>query len=607
MDEQPMTKPIQNFLTVAEVRLRIMEWEDLPLNRRRTLCSAVKLPCRIGGKKSPATVRLDPAICLPAVDGASAIALGITPKTLQNQRAGLRYVLRRLGFLAPVRRSEPISDPDWASLEAGLPQRFHPHRLRAFMRFCAGRAVPSGGVTNADAQDYLRHLVASHGRKNARANVREALRQWNKMRGLVPGWPDTELALGPPEGQVQAPPLSAYPVHQQAEQYFAWLAQSPEDADEDDGAAHDPASPDTIETRKKALRLLLWGMVETGTAAADITRLDIMLQFDKAKQNLRFHRGRLGAPHPSRPGETLPTHGTGVLAATLGSLAVYCKLPSEAHAKLRRMLAVYRPKRQREIGDDLAALLDRLADPEIEARLLHLPQVLMHKARRLRDGWTSKGGVDHPPKPQEACWMAALAVAIEIELHLPLRIHDLARLQLDKELSVTQGSGRTPTEVHLRVTANKNGRLVETWLRGEAAKVLAEYLRDFRPLGPHPTTAWVFPNRDSEARPRVKNGFSEAITDAIHEHTGVHVNVHAFRAFAAALILTDNPHAIEDVRVMLGQGGFEIALRFYRRTNRQGAAGRLSNAISTRRQRSKPTVTPAGLPLDLARWRRGAA
>ncbi len=424
---------------------------------------------------------------------------------------------------------------------------------------------------------------------------------------LIAGWPGTALALGPPEGRVQAPPLSAYPVYQEAERYFGWLAQGPKEADEDDGAAHDPASPDTIETRKKALRLLLWGMVETGTEAEAITQLADLLQFDKAKRNLRFHRNRLGTPHPSRPAETLPTHGTGVLAATLASLAIYCKLPGEAHAKLRRMLAVYRPKPQREITEDLSKLLDRLADPEVEARLLHLPQLLMHKARRLRDGWTSKAGVNHPPKPLEGSWMAALAAAIEIELHLPLRIHDLARLRLDQELFVTQASGRRPPEVHLRVVASKNGRLVETWLRGEAVGLVVEYLRSFRPLGPHPTTAWVFPNRDREDRPRAKGGFSEAIADTIHEHTGVRVNVHAFRAFAAALILEDHPHAIEDIRALLGHAYFDVALRHYRRTNRQGAAQRLSEAISKRRHRARTSVSPAGLALDLAQRRRSAA
>ena len=429
------------------------------------------------------------------------------------------------------------------------------------------------------------------------------------MRPVIAGWPDTELALGPVEGRVQALPFSTYSASLQAEieRYLAWLAQDPEDADEDDETAHQAASPETVLTRRKGLRLLLWGAVETGHAPETLTQLADLVRFDLARQSLRWHRGRLGKRNPEKPAERLPTAGTALLAGTLQSLAVYFKLTGEANTRFRRMLAVYRPKPQREITGDLAALLDQLADPDVEGRLLHLPQMLMHKARRLRDGWTTKAGKNHPPKPFEGCWMAAMAAAIEIELHLPLRIHDLARLRQDEELFVTPANGRRPSEVHLRVVANKNGQLVETWLRDEAAELITEYLLKFRHLGPHPATAWVFPHRDREDRARAKNHFADAIADIIHEHTGVRVNVHAFRAFAAALVLEDNPHAIEDVRVLLGHAYFDTAFRFYRRTNRKGAAERLSDGLSKRRHRTRASALPGGLALDLAQQRRRTA
>lgn len=603
-----MNRSSQSFPTAAEALRRIEEWQDLEPSRRGSLKSAVNLLCRVGGKRAPATVRLDPDTCLPATDGASAQALGIKPKTHQNHRSGLRFVLRRLGVLAPARRREPIGDPAWAAMAEALPKRFHPHRLRAFMAHCASEAIAPGNVTSTTLGAYLRHRMESRGGPNVRADVREVARQWNRMRQLVPGWPQTELALGPVEGRAQALPLSTYPVDLQAdiERYLAWLARSPEDAIEDDEAAYEPASTATVDSRRKGIRLLLWGLVETGCAPETLTRLSDLVQFDLARQTLRWHRQRLGKVDPQRPSQILPTSGTGLLADTVQSLAANCGLADEPLTRLRRMLAVYRPKKQREISEDLSALLDRLSDPDVEARLLHLPGLLMRKARRLRDGWTDRAGVNHPPKPMEGVWVAALALAIEIELHLPLRIHDLTALRLDRELFVTQGSGRRTPEGHLRVVANKNARLVETWLRGEAAGILVEYLQDFRPLGPHPTTAWVFPNRDREDRPRAKGGFSEAIADTIHEHTGVRVNVHAFRAFAAAIILADNPHAVEDVRVILGHGSFDIAFRHYRRVNRQGAAQRLDDGLNKRRRRGRAIVAPAVLSPAPVLSRRGA-
>ncbi|MFC7694954.1 hypothetical protein ACFQY5_40760 [Paeniroseomonas aquatica] len=274
--------------------------------------------CRIDGEKAPSTVRLDPATCLPAMDGASLVALGISKKTHQNYRAALRRVLRRLGILAPAHKREPVTDADWAALVQALPAHFHPHRLRAYMGFCAAEAIAPGSVTNTTLEAYLRHRMESHGGPNIRSDVREVARQWNKMRTLIAGWPDTVLALGPPEGRVQALPFSAYPAAQpEVEGYLAWLAQGPEDAAEDDDTAHDPASPETIGTRKKGLRLLLWGLAKTGCAPEALTLADLM-RFELARQTLRWHRQRLGKPNPRKPTEMLPTPGTAMLADTPG-------------------------------------------------------------------------------------------------------------------------------------------------------------------------------------------------------------------------------------------------------------------------------------------------
>ena len=241
-----MQNPNRNFPTAAEALLRIQEWQDLPLSQRRSLASAVKLLCRIGGEKAPATVRLDPATCLPAIDGASAVALGLTAKTHQNYRAGLRRVLRDLGILAPAHRREPVSDAAWAALLQALPARFHPHRLRAFMGFCAARVDRA----RRRHQCHPRGLLAS-----PRGEPRRPEHPRGRARGgpaveqdapPIAGWPDTALALGPPEGRVQALPFSAYPAGLQTgiERHLAWLAQGPEETAEDDEAAHEPASPE---------------------------------------------------------------------------------------------------------------------------------------------------------------------------------------------------------------------------------------------------------------------------------------------------------------------------------------------------------------------------
>ena len=57
------------------------------------------------------------------------------------------------------------------------------------------------------------------------------------------------------------------------------------------------------------------------------------------------------------------------------------------------------------------------------------------------------------------------------------------------------------------------------------------------------------------------------------------MNVHVFRSFAALLIVERDPHALEDIRAILGHKSFDTAWRYYMRQNRLAAAARLGATI----------------------------
>ena len=580
----------QSFPTVAEALAAVAGWDDLALPRRKSLSTALRTYCRLGGKRAPETLRLDPARCLPEMDAAAPVALGISEQTLRNVRAGLRSVLRRLNLLAPVYRREAVSDPQWAGLIACLPSRFHPHRLRAFMEWCSGEGIAPDAVTPGALSDYLAHRVQARGGDNNRADVGEVARQWNKTGQVVEGWPPFQIALPPNEARPRALAFEAYPasLQEEVEHFLAWCVKDPEEDPYAEGA-REPLSAATAEGRKKAIRLLLWGLVETGTAPESLTDIKVLIQVDTAKRTLLWHRRRLGGK---------PTGGLGLMADTLQTLAAHFGLKGLERDNLNRVLKVSRPKRQTEITQRTADLLDRLTDPLVRARLFSLPARLMREARRDRDGWTSEKGVNHPPKPVDACWVAALAVAVEIELRLPLRLQDLTCLKIDQELRITQ-TGRQRAQAHLRVVTSKTGAVVETLFPEKVVALLQEYLVEFRPLGPHPETSWLFPHRDSHERPRSKGGFGAAIAEVIEKHTGVRLNVHGFRALVACLILEDDPNAIEDVRAMLGHSYYDMINRHYARSGRRGAAERTSALICKEQSKGRLTESAARLPRRL--------
>jgi len=340
-----------------------------------------------------------------------------------------------------------------------------------------------------------------------------------------------------------------------------------------------------VQTRKYAIRRLLHGAREGGIPMERLAHLAVLTEADCLRASLDWHFRLKGQKMNA---------DLGVLAATLVSLAQ--RLPGLPEGRLAEVKqAVARIKRPPATGltERNARLLDALEDPRTRARLLHLSALLMREAARLRDGWTDKQGVTHAPRSHEAAWLAGVAVAIEVCLHAPLRLHDLTHLRLGEELCLTLGTGRHDRAV-LRVAPEKvkNGRVLEFLLEGDSLRLLRDYLDNYRPLLTHAAGLWLFPGHVSPEAPRNKNSFGRAITDAIHQHVGLRMNPHAFRCFVGAMILEANPHAVDDVRAILGHAGFDTAMKHYRRFETRGAAQRLSQTIA-RQRRAGPVAPPA--------------
>jgi integrase len=296
------------------------------------------------------------------------------------------------------------------------------------------------------------------------------------------------------------------------------------------------------------------------------------------------------------------------LAATVASIAYYLELPPAEMTPLKAVLARVRQPPRTEITDRNTRILAALDDPATRACLLHLPRHLMGMAARQRDGWTnSKTGLHHSPRPIDAAWLASVAVAIEILLHAPMRIKNLQHLQIGQGLRLAStGRGRWSGTILVAGVTTKNGIGLEVPLEAETITLLREYLEEHRGALPHADTAWLFPGEASPDRPRNKGAFGLAITEGIHAIVGLRINPHAFRAIAGSFILEANPHAIDDVRAMLGQSTFHTALIYYRRRNQHAAAGRLSETLARQRRSTRLLASARMLAPDLMRgMRRG--
>jgi integrase len=106
----------------------------------------------------------------------------------------------------------------------------------------------------------------------------------------------------------------------------------------------------------------------------------------------------------------------------------------------------------------------------------------------------------------------------------------------------------------------KNEAPMEWPLPPEAAALVEEYIRAFRPALATAENNWLFP---SGAAVQSESRFSQAIETVIATEVGVIMNCHLVRHFAAWLHLKAHPGAYEDVRRVLGHRDIQSTIANY--------------------------------------------
>jgi len=563
--------------TIAEAILAVRGFTDLSDHRRKTIISSLSAVARLAGKPAEA-VRIDAAQSVALLEQASAASLGVREGTLANYRAGLRQALRRFGLLAPKRlRSQKADHPAWTELLARLPDGRDFLRLRSFIGFCASEGIGPADVSEATLDAYAAYRTATTGGAKSGDHVRRVASQWNHARRDIDGWPPVRLGL---TGRTveHSPPFDTYlpGLQKDVAAYLSGIGHRDSEG-LFTGPKHGPVRPATVTNHKYNLRRLLWGASQGGMRITEIDSLRVVTSKRFVETSLNWHYFRAGAK---------VTADLRNLGTTIASVGKYLELTPEEWLTLKELLKRAKPEPRTEISEHNENILERLDDPTIRAALLHTPSHLLKRAARLQSGWTDRKNVSHAPRPLDAAWLASLAVAIEVLLNAPLRIADLQALRLGQGLNiVARGRGRSSGTI--RVRTQKTDTLVVFPLEEETVALIQVYLEKYRPALPHSDTNWVFPGQASADQPRNKSSFATAITEVVHDVVGVRVNPHAFRSFAGALILERNPHAIDDVRAVLGHSGFETSLIYYRRNSSRDAAMRLSSSVKQERRKTK--------------------
>jgi integrase len=375
----------------------------------------------------------------------------------------------------------------------------------------------------------------------------------------IPGWPAVEVPV--PNGSrryaLRYEDLpSSFRVD--AEAYLTHLGN--QDPFADDYVAS--LRPATIEARRNQILQIATAAVRSGCPVEEVTGLAALVKPENAKRVLRFFWNRAGQ---------VKKESVHQLAILLRSIARHWAKASASDLDVIDALCRGLAIKNTGMTEKNRQRLRQFDNPDNVDALLSLPDRILRRVRK-----TDRGG-------RRDAVRVMYAAAIELLIVAPMRIKNLTLLEAERHLIHTR-LGHSPA-IHLVILGEetKNGEPFEVALPGRSAKLVAEYLRNYRHRLTPVASPWLFPGYGGKQRNIDR--FSGLISGFVLRETGVRMNVHLFRHLAVNLHLDANPEDVETARRILGHKSLRTTLRAYADMKTAAAFKRYDELISTLRER----------------------
>lgn len=520
--DMPRTRATSAFLpdgtpTLADLLAAVTTDGKLPERRRREIASSLRTLSRLLGRpldRLPA----HPAWLRERLARVSAAQGGLSKGRFSNVKSDLRFALRQAGMVKVRRpRLAPLSGL-WKALWRSLPQGRMRWTLSRLCHHCSAAGIAPEAVDDAVAEQFHTALVEEGLLRDPDQVLRQTIRVWNLAAETIAGWPRTRLTPPPPKRRPWTIPLELFP-HSFREELAAWEARlTGADLLAEDAPIR-PLSPATVKHRLFQVRMFASALVHQGHPVEAIMNLAYLVEVEHFKEGLRFLLERASG----RPTEAI--HG---LAMGIKAIARHQVKVSEAQLETLRRICKRLDLEVEGIRERNRARLLQFDDERNLAALLFLPSQLLRLARRLEK-----------TNPRKAVLLVQLAAAIEILLHAPLRISELAGLDMDEHLRWTQD--RHGGALHIVIPQHdvKNRKSIHHELRGETAALIKLYIELYRSRLCDRPSPWLFPGRSG--RHKHPGGFSQQIKKVIWQQAGLNVNSHLFRHLAGKVHLRLHP------------------------------------------------------------------
>jgi integrase len=187
-------------------------------------------------------------------------------------------------------------------------------------------------------------------------------------------------------------------------------------------------APQTLRLRRHYIHLAATAACEAGVKASRLTSLAKLVEPEIFRSILRQQWQNNGG--------RVSAHLLALAADLIALASEWVEVPAAQLAELKKMRSKL-GKLPGGLTEKNRAVLRKLEDPRLLARLVNLPDRIWRRARR-----------NSPASPY---WFVDLqnALALDILLHLGLRIEDLGSIKFDEHIHWPQGKGR-PAVITIR-------------------------------------------------------------------------------------------------------------------------------------------------------------
>ena len=419
------------------------------------------------------------------------------------------------------------------------------------LRFFSAAEIGPNALRREDLERFKTALLEDALMKGAPATWRIMVNTWNQAAHTVPGWPAIHVPL-PPRPGCYSLPWESFPasLRLDVDRYLTRLGGG---SILDEKGPMRPARKSTLHTREYQIRRFASALVLSKKDPAELVSLADLVTLEAFRLGLGFFLAR---------SNDQPTAAVFSIAGALTAVAQhFVEAEDSVVARMKEIKKRLRPS-CKGLTEKNRTRLRQFDDPATVQKFLRLPEQLERAA-----------SVCH--KPRRAALLTQSAVAIAILTMAPMRIANLAALDLDKHL-VRPAPGR-PYHIVIPATEVKNRQDLEFPLPQQTSDLIDRYLKNHRTALVTTTTRALFPGRFGGHKTSINLG--SQISANVYGQTGIRANPHLFRHIGAKLYLDNKPGNYATMQRVLGHSSIDTTTQHYTGLETAGAMRHYDNLI----------------------------